>query len=380
MMSASDSDCSIDWLASDDDSDSVFESDCDRANSGRTLPLPRQHLCHAGDTREPCAPHSNCAPSESRRGCGLDKGSVPTCADSDQVYAPAGAPRRRDRSWDRRKHMEPLQGEQEGASSSSCPSLGRTERSPDRKRDRSLRDPEHREGGRASGSEQDRMFAHKCMELQCYIHPLSSILNGLRSGRYRQRLSSFQESVAMDRIQRIMGVLQNPCMGERYINIILQVEVMLKNWFPHVKPSDQRLDEETQDTPPSKKLKMSPSGMTRNAPKASPTSSCVLPPSHKAHRNIELPPSGTTSSTNLKWLHTSPICTPSVEHALGRLGHRAAARESDVTQDNAVSSSTDGRRPPPGKINAPCLERLLKATESIISHKGTGSAKETGCS
>uniref|UniRef100_W5NCE7 Circadian associated repressor of transcription n=1 Tax=Lepisosteus oculatus TaxID=7918 RepID=W5NCE7_LEPOC len=234
-MSASDSDCSIDWLASDDDSDSVFESDCDRANSGRTLPLPRQHLCHAGDTREPCAPHSNCAPSESRRGCGLDKGSVPT------------------------------------------------------KRDRSLRDPEHREGGRASGSEQDRMFAHKCMELQCYIHPLSSILNGLRSGRYRQRLSSFQESVAMDRIQRIMGVLQNPCMGERYINIILQVEVMLKNWFPHVKPSDQRLDEETQDTPPSKKLKMSPSGMTRN---------------------IELPPSGTTSSTNLKWLHTSPICTP----------------------------------------------------------------------
>lgn len=26
-------------------------------------------------------------------------------------------------------------------------------------------------------------------------------------------LSTFQESVAMDRIQRIMGVLQNPCMG-----------------------------------------------------------------------------------------------------------------------------------------------------------------------
>lgn len=26
-------------------------------------------------------------------------------------------------------------------------------------------------------------------------------------------LSSFQESVAMDRIQRIMGVLQNPCLG-----------------------------------------------------------------------------------------------------------------------------------------------------------------------
>ncbi|KAG7242770.1 hypothetical protein INR49_020145 [Caranx melampygus] len=52
-----------------------------------------------------------------------------------------------------------------------------------------------------------------CMELQCYIHPLSSILRGLKSGRYSERLSSFQESVAMDRIQRILGVLQNPHMG-----------------------------------------------------------------------------------------------------------------------------------------------------------------------
>lgn len=30
-------------------------------------------------------------------------------------------------------------------------------------------------------------FHFQCMELQCYIHPLSSILNGLRSGRYRER-------------------------------------------------------------------------------------------------------------------------------------------------------------------------------------------------
>lgn len=29
----------------------------------------------------------------------------------------------------------------------------------------------------------------QCMELQCYIHPLSLILNGLRSGRYRERKS-----------------------------------------------------------------------------------------------------------------------------------------------------------------------------------------------
>ncbi|CAF98330.1 unnamed protein product, partial [Tetraodon nigroviridis] len=78
-------------------------------------------------------------------------------------------------------------------------------------------------------------FHFQCMELQCYIHPLSSILNGLRSGRYRERLSSFQESVAMDRIQRIMGVLQNPCLGEKYVSIILKMEEMLKSWFPNVK-------------------------------------------------------------------------------------------------------------------------------------------------
>ena len=33
-------------------------------------------------------------------------------------------------------------------------------------------------------------FFSQCMALQCYIHPLSSILNGLRSGRYRERKSA----------------------------------------------------------------------------------------------------------------------------------------------------------------------------------------------
>ncbi|OXB55806.1 hypothetical protein ASZ78_007124 [Callipepla squamata] len=53
----------------------------------------------------------------------------------------------------------------------------------------------------------------RCRELRGFIRPLTELLNGLRMGRYDKGLSSFQQSVAMDRIQRIIGVLQKPEMG-----------------------------------------------------------------------------------------------------------------------------------------------------------------------
>lgn len=83
-------------------------------------------------------------------------------------------------------------------------------------------------------SDGDRIFAEKCRELQGFIRPLTELLNGLKRGRYDRGLSSFQQSVAMDRIQRIVGVLQKPEMGERYLSTLLQVEMMLKIWFPGV--------------------------------------------------------------------------------------------------------------------------------------------------
>ncbi|XP_054633621.1 uncharacterized protein LOC129181895 isoform X1 [Dunckerocampus dactyliophorus] len=296
-------------------------------------------------------------------------------------------------------------------------------------------------------SEKGRLFTQKCMELQCYIQPLSSILNGLRSGRYRERLSSFQESVAMDRIQRILGVLQNPCLGEKYISIILKMEEMLKSWFPNVKPQHQQAITHAEEVVPTKKLKRHPH------PEANQPPSLCCPPDHaavlpavptvdlptllhaaKIHRSVyahkvqndcseahemsrdqnvptnqphhclspvthtegvspvtisdtpvgakplrvtDLTPPGAYSASNLKWLHTSPICSPTAEQA--QAGPRHVAPPRDITQDSAVSSSTDipantdsvPRGPPPGKINAPCLERLLKSTESIITRKGT---------
>lgn len=84
----------------------------------------------------------------------------------------------------------------------------------------------------------------QCWELQGFIQPLAELLEGLKRGRYDRGgsplcppppsppqgglggshgdsrrvlgspgLSSFQQSVAMDRIQRIIGVLQKPEMG-----------------------------------------------------------------------------------------------------------------------------------------------------------------------
>ncbi|XP_028436086.1 uncharacterized protein LOC114557040 isoform X1 [Perca flavescens] len=85
-------------------------------------------------------------------------------------------------------------------------------------------------------SQGDLLFAQKCAELQGFVRPLLELLNGLKRGRFDRGLSSFQQSVAMDRIQRIVGVLQRPNSGEKYLNTLLQVEMMLKLWFPQIHP------------------------------------------------------------------------------------------------------------------------------------------------
>lgn len=222
-----------------------------------------------------------------------------------------------------------------------------------------------------STSQPEQLFARKCRELQCYIPPLSLILNGLRSGRYRERLSTFQESVAMDRIQRIMGVLRNPGLGDKYIHILLKMEVMLKSWFPQVKLLEQPPTTQTEEPVPSKKAKLCSSATVGPFTSTEPASGPKQPLSV-----TDLTPPAAYSASNLKWLHTSPICSPTAERG-------QSARDRDLTQDCAVSSSTDcpsetttaaprGPQPPPpplGKINAPCLERLLRSTESIITQR-----------
>ncbi|MBN3284605.1 CIART protein, partial [Polyodon spathula] len=377
-MSASDSDCSIDWLASDDDDDddSVFESESD--GHSRTSPVPH-HSCCSSET----ASNLTRTYPTSEQKHSLDKEHFHLPGDSDRcnegVPSSCNSPHSKsDVSWKRRSDS----GLQEAAVSTVLVNIDQSECLQNNmarlKRKMSTRELEQREGAHTGYSNKDEMFAHKCLELQCYIQPLSSILIGLRSGRYSKGLSSFQESVAMDRIQRIMGVLQNPHMGERYIKILLQVEVMLKNWFPAVQVTNDTKDETTI----SKKLKMSTETVTSAAavsiPKVDPALPNMLPSCNKIHGNGE---PAAFSAANFEWLHTSPICSSSLRLALGR--HRRTPGGQDVTQDNMVSSSTDTRtnpshcRPPTGKMNAPCLERLLKSRDSIISDKGKKSTTET---
>ncbi|CAN9504066.1 unnamed protein product [Ophioblennius macclurei] len=86
----------------------------------------------------------------------------------------------------------------------------------------------------SSATPGDLAFAQKCEDLHRFIRPLFELLHGLQAGRFDRGLTSFQQSVAMDRLQRILGVLQNPEMGEKYLQNLLQIEVLLKMWFPLV--------------------------------------------------------------------------------------------------------------------------------------------------
>ncbi|XP_059205109.1 circadian associated repressor of transcription a [Centropristis striata] len=88
--------------------------------------------------------------------------------------------------------------------------------------------------GSSSATPGDLAFAQKCADLQRFICPLLELLQGLKTGRFDKGLSSFQQSVAVDRLHRILGILQRPEMGEKYLQNLLQIEMMLKIWFPRV--------------------------------------------------------------------------------------------------------------------------------------------------
>ncbi|CAJ1083289.1 uncharacterized protein LOC117827561 [Xyrichtys novacula] len=88
--------------------------------------------------------------------------------------------------------------------------------------------------GSSSVTPGDLAFAQKCTDLRRFTRPLLDLLNGLKTGRFDKGLSSFQQSVAMDRLQKILGTLQRPEMGEKHLQNLLQIEIMLKIWFPQV--------------------------------------------------------------------------------------------------------------------------------------------------
>ncbi|XP_069508230.1 circadian-associated transcriptional repressor [Ambystoma mexicanum] len=207
--------------------------------------------------------------------------------------------------------------------------------------------PKEREEGRVSGlsrshestsTEGDRLFAEKCKELQGFIQPLTALLNGLKRGRFERGLSSFQQSVAMDRIQRIVGVLQKPEMGERYLGTLLKVEMMLKVWFPHVVKSsssspdyadnepqykqsmheNRNYSERKSTSKPQSKRFAHPKSMHSRSPRKSPDG--TPPPKCEATKRESTPLCADLPVMNLAWMQTSPIPNPPHSQAeLGRL-------------------------------------------------------------
>ncbi|XP_068946207.1 circadian-associated transcriptional repressor isoform X2 [Petaurus breviceps papuanus] len=167
------------------------------------------------------------------------------------------------------------------------------------------------------GTEGDRLFAQKCKELQGFIRPLTDLLNGLKMGRYERGLSSFQQSVAMDRIQRIVGVLQKPEMGERYLGTLLQVEGMLKTWFPHI-ASQRSPSKDGKHKFLSKRMASSqtyPASLSADIPRKE-INQIQLRHQDQGKEKLhsqeqELPQLlPKWPAMNLTWIHTSPICNP----------------------------------------------------------------------
>ncbi|KAG7481975.1 circadian-associated transcriptional repressor-like [Solea senegalensis] len=346
-MSTSDSDYSIDWLASDEeDYESpktlsprcTVESSSSSSSSSSSRESPTSCV-HSGANQRRMSKSRNCADVRAQAvlqtpAFSLPQGSTSVCL---QQTLPVES---QHRSTRKRANSAGLDGLCE----------------------------------KNQADTENELFSHKCLELQCYIQPLSSILRSLKSGRYSERLSSFQESIAMDRIQRILGVLQNPNMGGRFLRIILKIEEMLRSWFPQIKPNLQQMFD---DAPPKKQKRHSSSS---SSPAAS-------------HCSSDIKVTASFSSCLLKWCHTSsPICSLKTTESAHSPAATAAlllpARyRQEVTQDNVVSSSTDSHTRSqhhlsaqpvhsqgltPFTISSPCLKRLLQTKDSIITPRTVG--------
>ncbi|XP_039974812.1 circadian-associated transcriptional repressor-like [Xiphias gladius] len=168
-------------------------------------------------------------------------------------------------------------------------------------------------------SEGDLLFAQKCAELQGFVRPLLELLNGLKKGRFDRGLSTFQQSVAMDRIQRIVGVLQRPNSGEKYLNTLLQVEMMLKLWFPQI---------------PTQPVSAASSIATSPARSLHDTASSTPP--HKHRDQLHIP----VKKRRLSWTGTD---TPTPSPLLLKCP-RTGAEEKTMKQDQ---DERDGPPPPP---------------------------------
>uniref|UniRef100_A0A672G0D6 Circadian associated repressor of transcription n=1 Tax=Salarias fasciatus TaxID=181472 RepID=A0A672G0D6_SALFA len=236
-------------------------------------------------------------------------------------------------------------------------------------------------------SEGDLLFAQKCAELQGFIRPLLELLNGLKRGRFDRGLSSFQQSVAMDRIQRIVGVLQRPNIGEKYLNTLLQVEMMLKLWFPQI-PTQPVSAASSVATSPTHGPPSSPplaSDANQNSPDVAGNSQSDdtkgTDSDGDEHSKLSQYKAGQSSEPSLTWVHVAPILSPRkacVPHegaaALAGTYEKILApgrRGSPAMQDSSISSTTPHKHPKNQKKPTRCQ------SQPDAEQQGEGEGGET---
>ncbi|XP_054637222.1 circadian associated repressor of transcription a isoform X2 [Dunckerocampus dactyliophorus] len=209
-----------------------------------------------------------------------------------------------------------------------------------------------RPAGQVPKSQGDLLFAQKCAELQGFVRPLMELLNGLKKGRFDRGLSSFQQSVAMDRIQRIVGVLQRPNCGEKYLNTLLQVEMMLKLWFPHIA---------SQPVSSASSVASSPARSLQDVPG-------TMPP-HKHRDQLHIP----VKKRRLSWTGTdSPTPSPGLPKC-PRLSPEEKKTKEQGDDDDEEGEEEEGSRPPPSSLASPDMSGDTKGSGDGEFKAGQGS-------
>nr|XP_046274492.1 circadian associated repressor of transcription a isoform X2 [Scatophagus argus] len=162
--------------------------------------------------------------------------------------------------------------------------------------------------GSSSATPGDLVFAQKCADLSRFIHPLLGLLHGLKTGRFAKGLSGLQQSVAIDRLQRILGILQRPEMGEKYLQTLLQIETMLRVWFPQVafQSTDALSQTTTPRVPPKNQLHMPVK--KRKLSWSDSDHSGKVPTKHKQHQYRKF--GSCQTATSLESVSTCPPGSP----------------------------------------------------------------------
>lgn len=199
----------------------------------------------------------------------------------------------------------------------------------------------------------DVAFAQKCADLQKFARPLFELLSGLKTGRFEKGLTGFQQSVAIDRLQRILGILKKPDMGEKYLRTLLQVEILLRMWFPQMVPQSS----------------------------VTPTHGRTTSGSYRQRQNqLHIP----VKKRKMSWLNPDPSDTVLPQHQPGKRHQSADLRDfcQTSTSNNAISTRQHGtstqKRDVEETTPGPHAHKLTDCSAAVDDRRHSCSRRENG--